>query len=459
MDTASTASVERSAIRKVAVRLVPFVALMFFINYLDRTAISFAGPNGMNDDLALTAAQFGFASGVFFIGYIVLEVPSNIALHKVGARRWLARIMISWGVVALLFTWVQNAEQLYVLRFLLGVAEAGFFPGAILFLSLWVPTKHRGKILALFYLAQPLTTVIGAPLAGALIEQHGVFFGLEGWRFMFLCVALPAVIVGVITWFYLPDRPADAKWLTKEEQTWLTTALDKEAKAKSAGGDGQGHSMKAAFTNGRVWVLAVIYFGFIYGLYALAFFLPTIISGFEEQFGTTFDVFQRGLITAIPYLPAAVVLYLWSRDATRRGVQTWHIAVPAVVGGLSIPLALFMNSPAATVAVITVTACAIFAALPNFWTVPSRFLTGAAAAAGIALINTLGNIAGFAASYVTGFLNDLTGSYVVPMFVVGGLMVLSGVLMVALSRRGAVDPVVDGTVDDDAPTSTRAGGH
>src|SRR6478752_7268888 len=199
--------VERSAIRKVAVRLVPFVALMFFINYLDRTAISFAGPNGMNTDLALGAAQFGFASGVFFIGYILLEVPSNLALHKFGARRWLARIMVSWGIVSLLFTWVANVEQLYILRFILGVAEAGFFPGAILFLSLWVPARHRSKILALFYLAQPLTTVVGAPLAGALIQQHGVFFGLEGWRFMFFGVAIPAIVVGIVAWFYLKDKP------------------------------------------------------------------------------------------------------------------------------------------------------------------------------------------------------------------------------------------------------------
>src|SRR3954467_829212 len=194
--------VEKSAIRKVAIRLVPFVALMFFINYLDRTAISFAGPNGMNKDLALNAAQFGFASGVFFIGYILLEVPSNLALHKFGARRWLARIMVSWGIVSLLFTWVANIEQLYILRFILGVAEAGFFPGAILFLSLWVPARYRSKILGLFYLAQPLTTVIGAPLAGWLLSHDGAFFGLDGWRFMFLGVGLPAIVVGVIAWFY-----------------------------------------------------------------------------------------------------------------------------------------------------------------------------------------------------------------------------------------------------------------
>ncbi|GAB2835359.1 MFS transporter [Streptomyces daliensis] len=455
MSATAAPAVERSAIKKIAVRLVPFVALMFFVNYLDRTAISFAEPNGMGQDLGLTAAQFGLASGVFFIGYIVLEVPSNMALHKFGARRWLARIMISWGVVSLLFTWVQSSGQLYSLRFLLGVAEAGFFPGAILFLSQWVPARHRTKILALFYLAQPLTTVIGAPLAGWLINQHGAFLGLEGWRFMFLGVSIPAIVLGVVAWFYLIDRPADAKWLTQAEKDWLTAELARENTAKTDGTDGadgkaQGGqdshgshgkaALKAAFTSGRVWTLAVIYFGFIYGLYALAFFLPTIIKGFEEQYDTSFDVLQTGLITAIPYLPAAIVLFFWSRHATRHGLRSWHIAGPAVVGGLSIPLALYMGSPAATIAVITVTACAIFAALPTFWSLPSQFLTGAAAAAGIALINTAGNIAGFAAGYITGWLKDFSGTYYLPLFLVGAFMLLSAMLMLRLSAREGKGP-------------------
>ncbi|MFJ5222947.1 MFS transporter [Streptomyces sp. NPDC088400] len=434
-------AVEKSAIRKVSLRLVPFVALMFFVNYLDRTAVSFAEPNGMGQDLALTAAQFGFASGVFFIGYIVLEVPSNMALHRFGARRWLSRIMVTWGTVSLLFTWVQSTEQLYALRFLLGVAEAGFFPGAILFLSQWVPTRHRTKVLALFYLAQPLTTVVGAPLAGWLIGQDGLF-GLEGWRVMFLFVSIPAILLGVVAWFYLIDRPADAAWLTADEKEWLTGELAAENAAKT-GNSKRSHgreALKEAFRSGRVWVLAMVYFGFIYGLYALAFFLPTIIEGFQDSFGTSFSVMQEALITAIPYVPAAVVLFFWSRNATRHGTRTWHVAGPAVVGGISIPLALYMNSPAATIAVITVTACAVFAALPVFWSIPSRFLTGAVAAAGIALINTVGNIAGFAAGYVTGWLKDFSGSYTLSMFVVGGFMILSAVLMIALSRRRPADP-------------------
>ncbi|WP_432053385.1 MFS transporter [Streptomyces xiamenensis] len=432
---AHTTPVERSAIKKISIRLVPFVALMFFVNYLDRTAISFAEPNGMGDDLALTAAQFGFASGIFFLGYIVLEVPSNMALHRFGARRWLARIMVTWGVVSLLFTWVDSTGQLYVLRFLLGVAEAGFFPGAILFLSQWVPGRHRTKILGLFYLAQPLTTVLGAPLAGWLIGHHGLF-GLEGWRVMFLFVSIPAIVLGIVAWFYLSDRPADAKWLTPAEQEWLTTKLEEESEGKTGAKANHGKdALKAAFTNARVWVLGLVYFGFIYGLYALAFFLPTIISGFQEQYDTTFSVMDKAWITAIPYLPAAIVLFFWTRHATKHGTRTWHIAGPAIVGGLSIPLALYMGSPAATVAVITITACAIFAALPVFWSVPSRFLTGAAAAAGIALINTMGNIAGFGASYFTGWIRDWTGSYYASLYVVGFFMLLSAVLIISLAAR------------------------
>ena len=431
MSHSAGSAVEQAAIRKISWRLVPFVALMFFINFLDRTAISFAGPNGMTQDLGLSALQFGLASGIFFIGYILLEVPSNLALHKFGARRWLARIMISWGIVSLLFTWVSSVEGLYTLRLLLGIAEAGFFPGAILYLSLWVPARHRSKILSLFYLAQPLTVVFGAPLAASLIEQHGLF-GLEGWRVMFMGVSLPAILIGIAALFWLVDSPRQAKWLNEEEKNWLMAELEAEHQHKQ--GQHQ-HSVRSVMGNSRVWLLCLIYFGFIYGLYALAFYLTTIIAGFQQQFGTTFNVMQKGLITGVPYLIAAVVMFFWSRDAARRGCKTWHIAIPAVAGGVSVPLALYMDSPLTTIMVIAVTASAIFAALPNFWTLPTQFLTGASAAAAIALINTLGNVAGFSAGYITGALHDATQSYTLPMFVVGGFMLLSAVLMLFLNRR------------------------
>jgi MFS family permease len=436
MNAISTA--EQTAIRKISMRLVPFVALMFFINFLDRTAISFAGPNGMNRDLGLTVAQFGLASGIFFIGYILLEVPSNLALHRYGARKWLARIMVSWGVVSMLFAWVQSVEGLYTLRVLLGVAEAGFFPGAILYLSLWVPGRYRSKILSLFYLAQPLTVVVGAPLAAWMIGHDGLF-NMAGWRVMYLGVSLPAIVIGLLAWFYLVDRPAEAKWLDENEKRWLVAELERE-KAEMQGRTSH-ESVWTAMMNGRVWMLCLIYFGFIYGLYSLAFFLPTIINGFQQQFGTTFNVFEKGLITAIPYLPAAVVLYYWSKDATRRGCRTWHIALPALTGAVSIPLALQMWSPVSTVAVITITACSIFAALPNFWTLPTRFLTGAQAAAVVALINTIGNIAGFSAGYITGALKDMTGAYTVPMLVVGAFMLMSAVLMLILGQSNSAEKV------------------
>lgn len=431
MSTFQPSAVEQSTIRKISLRLVPFVALMFFINFLDRTAIAFAGPNGMSQSLGITAAQFGLASGVFFIGYILLEVPSNLALHRFGARKWLARIMISWGIVSLLFTWVSSVNGLYTLRVLLGIAEAGFFPGAILYLSLWVPARHRSKVLSLFYLAQPLTVVFGAPLAAGLIEQHGLF-GLDGWRVMFLGVSIPAILIGIVTLFWLVDSPRDAKWLNEEEKTWLTSELASENQQKS----GTGHAgIRTVLTNGRVWMLCLIYFGFIYGLYALSFFLPTIIGGFQQQFGTTFNVMQKALITSSPYLVAAVVMFFWSRDASRRGCKTWHVALPALAGGISVPLALYMNSPLATMLVIAVTASSIFAALPNFWTLPTQFLGGAQAAAAIALINTLGNIAGFSAGYLTGMLHDATNSYTLPMMVVGGFMLLSALLMMLLNAK------------------------
>ena len=418
--------------RKICWRIVPFIALMSFINFLDRTAISFAGPNGMTQDLGMTASQFGFASGIFFIGYILLEIPSNLALQKFGARIWLARIMISWGIVSVLFTWVSSVSGLYWLRFLLGITEAGFFPGAILYLSSWAPASQRAKILALFYLAQPLTTVIGAPIASMLISAHGLF-GLEGWRIMFFGVGAPAVLMGIVTLFYLPDAPKDARWLADEERGWIHGKLEAEKAAKSTNPDN--HRVISALKNGRVWLLSLMYFGMVYGLYALAFFLPTIVSGFEAKFGAKLDIFDKGLIIAIPYLAATIALYVWSLDATKRGVQAWHIGLPTLIGAITIPVALLMTSPEATITVVTITACALFCVKPHFWALPSRFLSGAGAAAGIALINSIGNIAGFAAPYITGAVKDATGDYEIPMYIVGAIMLMSGVLAFIIGAK------------------------
>ena len=426
-----SSAVERSTIRKVSIRLVPFLALMFFINFLDRTAISFAGPNGMNRDLGLTAAQFGFAAGVFFFGYILLEIPSNLALYKFGARRWLARIMVTWGIVSLLLTWVSSATELYWLRLLLGVAEAGFVPGVLLYLSMWVPARYRSQVMALFYIAQPVTLVIGGPVEAMLINNHGAF-GLAGWRVMYLGVAVPAIVLGVVAWFFLVDKPADARWLTAPEREWLTTELGKEEGTKATSRNV--FSIKALL-NRKIWKLALIYFGVAYGIYALAFFLPTIISGFESHYGTKFSLLQQGVITAVPYVPSAIALFFLGLYAARLDLRAWHVGLLLVASAASFALALHMNSPVATIAVITIPACAIYCMMPIFWSIPSRFLSGATAAAGIALINTMGNAAGFVAPYVTGALKDATGSYNVPMLMVGGVMMVSGLIAFNLGRQ------------------------
>ncbi|WP_158879561.1 MFS transporter [Amycolatopsis anabasis] len=417
---------------KVALRIMPFLALLYFVNYLDRVNIGFAAPNGMNKELGLSATAFGFASGVFFLGYLVLEVPSNLALHRFGARRWMARIMITWGVVATVMAFVPNATTLIILRFLLGVAEAGFFPGIILYLTYWFPASQRAKAVALFMAAVPVSTAIGSTLSSLLIAHgHGVF-GLSGWRFMFLVEGVPAILLAVVTWFYLTDRPEKANWLTAAERDWLAAELDAERRATEA----EHHwPLRKALTHPRILALAFVYFGIAYGLYALGFFLPTIIKGFAEQFGTSFTTTQSGLINAIPYVIGAVAMVLWARHGDRTGERKWHVALPMLLGGAAIPIALYLGNPFAAMVAVTVCATGVCAALPTFWALPSNFLSGAAAAGGIALINSLGNISGFAAPYLTGWLRDLTGTQRAGMWAVGGCMIAAACVALALGAK------------------------
>ncbi|MBF6127157.1 MFS transporter [Nocardia brasiliensis] len=427
-----TPDVSRATLRKVVIRLVPFLGLLYFVNYLDRVNIGFAGPSGMKADLGLTETAFGLASGIFFIGYLVLEVPSNVALHRFGARRWIARILASWGLVATAMAFVPNETVLYILRFVLGVAEAGFFPGILLYLTYWFPQNQRAKIVALFMVAVPVSTALGSTLSSLIIQYgHGVF-GLSGWRFMFLVEGLPAIFLAVVTWFYLTDSPAQARWLTRDERQWLSSELA----AEQAAVEKQEHwTLRKALTDSRVLGLALVYGGIVYGLYALGFFLPTIINGFQEQYGTHYSVVQRGLINAVPYVIGAVVMVLWSRHGDRTGERAWHVALPALVGGLAIPVALYLGNPFAAMAAVTVCAVGVLAALPTFWALPSTFLSGAAAAAGIALINSIGNISGFAAPYITGWLKDWTGTQRAGLWVVGACMIASAVGVLYMWKR------------------------
>ncbi len=445
----SEGSLQARALRKVIIRIVPFVMALYFVNYLDRTNLGIAKPD-LSADLQLSSTMFGLASGIFFIGYVLVEVPSNLALERFGARRWLARIAVSWGIVAVAIGFAPNAATLLVLRFLLGVAEAGLFPGVIFYLSRWFPIEYRARIVAMFMMASPIAAAVGTPLAAWLIESGDGVFGLAGWRFMMVCVGLPAIILGVICWFYLTDLPKDAGWLQPDERQWLIDVLAEEERHVSR------HfvfPLRRALTSPRIWALAIVYFGIAYGLYALAFFLPSIITGFTKTFGVQFSIVQVGLITAIPYTFAAVAMYLWSRHADRTREHVWHVAIPMLLGGLAIPIALYLGSPILVMIPVIVTAMGVFSAIPSFWALPSRFLTGAAAAGGIGLVNSIGNLGGFAAPYATGALDDLTGNSKAGMWAVGIIMVLAAVLVVALRATPDPDTQAGGTLGPNPPVN------
>ncbi|MEB3031516.1 MFS transporter [[Mycobacterium] nativiensis] len=423
------AELGRTTLAKVSRRLIPFLGLLYFVNYLDRVNIGFAGPNGMNDELGMGATMFGFASGIFFFGYLLLEIPSNIALHRFGGRRWLARIMLTWGIVSTAIAFVPNAATLVALRFLLGVAEAGFFPGIILFLTFWFPQKQRSRAISLFMVAVPVSTAIGSTLSSLVIDWGQGVFGLAGWRVMFLVEGLPAIALAFACWFYLTDRPAQARWLDADERQWLEATLAQE---RAAAETGQHWPLRKALSHPRMLALAFVYFGIVYGLYAVGFFLPTVVAGFTQQYGSQLSIIGRGVVIAVPWAVAAAVMVPWARHADRTGERVWHVAIPAIVGGVSIPAALYMSNPYLAMVAITVTTCSIMCAMPVFWALPSTFLTGTAAAGGIALINSLGNISGFGGPYVTGWLADLTGSNKAGLWVVGALSLASAAVVLRL---------------------------
>ncbi|GGP68860.1 MFS transporter [Saccharothrix coeruleofusca] len=416
----------RSAVRRAGRRLIPLLVLLYFVNYLDRVNIGFAGPNGMNAELGLSATLFGVAAGVFFIGYLLLEVPSNLMLHRFGARRWIARIMVTWGVVATAMAFTPNPAVLIALRFVLGITEAGFFPGIILYLTYWFPAAQRARTTAWFMTAVPISTALGAVVSTLIIQHGDGLFGLSGWRVMFLLEGIPSVLLAAVVWFLLTDRPAEAKWLPRQERDALERALAAERAAVARTGP---RSVLGALKSPRVLALSWVYFGVVYGLYALGFFLPTIIKGFAAQYGTTFSTVEQGLINAVPYVAGLVAMVVWARRAADPVVR---VAVPALVGGLAIPVALYLTDPWLAIVAVTLCACGVLAALPSFWALPTAHLTGAAAAAGIGLINSLGNLSGFLAPYVTGALADATGDNRLGLWVVGACMVSAAVVTLAL---------------------------
>jgi len=437
--TEQSDDVGNRVIRKVSRRLLPFMGLLYFINYLDRTNIGFAKLT-MSTDLGLTETMFGLASGLFFVGYLSCEIPSNVALHRFGARRWIARIMVTWGLVAAAMAFVPTSGWLYGLRVLLGIAEAGFFPGMLLYLTFWFPRKEQVRLTAIFLLAVPISSAVGSPLSAAVIQFGDGLFGLTGWRAMYLIEGIPAIILGLTTWFYLTDRPAQARWLSADERSWLIDTLDAENLATAKRFH---YPLRRVLTNPRVWGLGMVYFGVVYGLYAVSFFLPTIVAGFAETFDTTYSLWETGLIVAVPFAVAAVAMVAWSRHSDHTGERVWHVAAPIFLGAVSITVALYLQSPFAVMVAVTLTAVGIFSALPVFWYLPSTFLSGVGAAAGIALVNSLGNSAGFAGPYITGWLSDRTGSNKTGLSVVGLAMLGAAILVLMLRAASRPDALVD----------------
>jgi ACS family tartrate transporter-like MFS transporter len=414
--------IEKRTLRKITWRIVPFIMILYLIAYIDRVNIGFAAIT-MKEDLGFTASILGFGAGIFFLGYFLFEVPSNIILHKVGARIWIARVMVTWGIIAGGMAFVESSTSFYVMRFLLGVAEAGFFPGIILYLSYWFPARNRAGVIALFMAAAPIATAIGSPISAALLEMHGIM-GLAGWQWMFLIEAIPAVILGVVVFFYMTDRPEKAAWLKPDEREWLVKTMQAEDTNK---GGQQQHSILRGLANPRVLALALIYFGTSAGLYTLGIWAPQIIKELGVSSMTV------GLLNAIPPIISVVAMILWSRHSDKTNERTWHVALACLTAAVGLAIAASTGSMFGLIAALTIVNVGISCSKPPLWSMPTMFLSGAAAATGIATINSIGNLGGFAGPAMIGWVKDQTGSFAGGLYFVAGLLILSTVLTLVLS--------------------------
>ena len=416
--------IEIRTIAKVTARIVPFMIICYFVAYLDRVNVGFAALT-MNKQLGLTSTMFGFGSGVFFLLYFIFEVPSNLFLEKFGARRWIARIMITWGILSGMMAFIpqisaatglSNENTFYGLRMLLGAAEAGFFPGIIFYLTLWFPAVYRGRIIGYFMAAIPLSSVIGAPISGMLLDLDGAV-GLAGWQWLFIIEALPAILLAFVVLGYLTDRPIDAKWLAPDERRWLAGRLEDEHAVRV---NAHGMGVVQTLFNPKVLALALVYFGAVACNYGVGFFLPTIVKGFGYSNATT------GFITAIPYIVGSLAMVWYGRRSDRKVERKGHVAVALLVAAVGLIAATLTNDPVLKMLAFSVSAFGVFAVLPVFWTLPTAFLAGPAAAAGIAIINSIGNLSGFAGPFAMGAIKDATGSFN------GGLLVIAAAVLAAM---------------------------
>jgi D-galactonate transporter len=395
-------------------KIVPFLMLCYVIAYLDRVNVGFAKLE-MAGDLNFSETVYGLGAGIFFIGYFLFEVPSNLILQRVGARLWLTRIMVTWGLISALFAFVRTPAIFYLLRFLLGVAEAGFFPGVILYLTYWFPSHRRARIVAIFMTGIPLSGVLGNPLSGWIMDRFHDVGGLRGWQWLFVIEAVPAVIVGIVLYHYLGDGPGTAVWLSAEEKQLIERNRDGQRP-----GDAAVHSVAAVFSDRRVWHMCLIYFSFVMGLYGLTFWMPTLVAAAGVVGGL-----RTGLISAIPYLFAVIVMVLLGQSADRWRERRWHLVVPALVGCVGfVVAALAAKNVAVAITFLSVAAGGVMSCVPLFWSLPTSFLRGAGAAAGIAVINSVGNLAGFVSPYMIGALKDFTHDNRIGMFVLAGMLVV-----------------------------------
>ena len=429
--------VENRTVRKIMWRLIPFLIACYFVAFIDRTNVSFAKLQ-MNSALGLSETAYGFGAGLFFVGYFFLEVPSNLALHRFGARLWIARIMISWGVVSGLFAFVgpiartlglSNEMTFYALRFLLGVCEAGFFPGVIFYLTLWFPSAYRARVTSFFMLAIPISQVIGAPISGALLGVSGA--GLDGWQWLFILEAVPSILMAFGVLFYLTDRPALAGWLQEDERTWLQGRLDQETHLKTAR---HGYlSLLKSISDPRILAGSIVYFAQNATGYGVSFFLPTII----KNFGVS--NFQTGLLATLPPICAAIgmVSLCYNSDRTLRRRE--HVAVALLIATIGVGGAGLVSSPVLILCLLCVGQFGSSAVAPLYWPIPNTFLTGASAAAGIAAINALGNLAGFGGPYVMGYFKDLTGGFTVGLLILAACALIGAAVAITLSVDSRVE--------------------
>ncbi len=415
---------EEATYRKVSLRLIPLLLICYIIAYLDRVNVGFAKLQ-MLDQLNFSETVYGLGAGIFFIGYFLFEVPSNIILHKVGARLWIGRIMITWGVLSACMMFVTTPMMFYAMRFLLGIAEAGFFPGIILYLTYWYPSHRRGRMTAMFMTGIAGAGVIGGPLSGAIMKYADGAMDWSGWQWMFLLEGLPAVILGVIVIIMLEDRIANAKWLSADERNLLirNIAADSEHKEEE--------SVFKVMSSGRVWLCAAIYFSYVMGLYGVSFFLPTIIEAMGYK-----DPLDIGLVSVIPYSVSVIVMLTVAKSADRSRERRWHVAIPGLVGAAGLALSVVLAKDSAlAIAALTLGLSGIMATLPLFWSLPTAFLAGTGAAAGIALINSLGNLSGFVSPYAVGLLKDATGSTDAGVYMLACGMIVGALLTLSVPKH------------------------